>query len=79
MVDIPGSHHYDYTDFTYFSYIAKKLNFSGTVSTKKMAKIMNVTLLDFFNYTLKDDKKINLDNYKKEFPEIDIIYSNINN
>ena len=27
MVDIPGSHHYDYTDFTYFSYIAKKLNF----------------------------------------------------
>ena len=79
MVDIPGSHHYDYTDFTYFSYIAKKLNFSGIVSTKKMAKIMNVTLLDFFNYTLKDDKKINLDNYKKEFPEIDIIYSNINN
>jgi len=79
MVDIPGSHHYDYTDFTYFSYLAKKLNFSGIVSTKKMAKIMNVTLLDFFNYTLKDDKKINLDNYKKEFPEIDIIYSNINN
>ena len=79
MVNIPGSHHYDYTDFTYFSYLAKKLNFSGIVSTKKMAKIMNVTLLDFFNYTLKDDKKINLDNYKKEFPEIDIIYSNINN
>ena len=79
MVDIPGSHHYDYTDFTYFSYLAKKLNFSGIVSTKKMANIMNVTLLDFFNYTLKDDKKINLDNYKKEFPEIDIIYSNINN
>ena len=79
MIDIPGSHHYDYTDFTYFSYLAKKLNFSGVVPTKKMAKIMNVTLLDFFNYTLKDDKKINLDNYKKEFPEIDIIYSNINN
>ena len=79
MIDIPGSHHYDYTDFTYFSYLAKKLNFSGVVPTKKMAKIMNVTLLDFFNYTLKDDKKINLDNFKKEFPEIDIIYSNINN
>ena len=79
MIDIPGSHHYDYTDFTYFSYVAKKLNFSGIVSTKKMAKIMNVTLLDFFNHTLKNDKKINLDNYKKEFSEIDIIYSNINN
>ena len=79
MIDIPGSHHYDYTDFTYFSYVAKKLNFSGIVPTKKMAKIMNVTLLDFFNHTLKNDKKINLDNYKKEFSEIDIIYSNINN
>ena len=79
MIDIPGSHHYDYTDFTYFSYVAKKLNFSGIVPTKKMAKIMNVTLLDFFNHTLKNNKKINLDNYKKEFSEIDIIYSNINN
>ena len=39
MIDIPGSHHYDYTDFTYFSYIAKKLNFSGTVSTKKWQKL----------------------------------------
>ena len=44
-----------------------------------MAKIMNVTLLDFFNHTLKNNQEINLDVYKKEFPEVDIIYSNTNN
>ena len=53
MIDIPGSNHYDYTDFTYFSYVAKKLNFTGDVSVDTMASIMNETLLDFFNYTLK--------------------------
>tara|TARA_B100002051_G_C16257646_1_gene402698 strand:- start:57 stop:560 length:504 start_codon:yes stop_codon:yes gene_type:complete len=79
MIDIPGSHHYDYTDFTYFSYLAKKLNFSGSVSTKTMANVMNVTLLDFFDYTLKNKDIFNLDNYKEEFPEIDIIYSSFNN
>ena len=79
MIDIPGSHHYDYSDFTYFSYIAKKLNFSGEVPTKQMARIINVTLLDFFNYTLKNKKEINLNDYKKRFPEINILYSNIKN
>jgi len=73
IIDIPGSYHYDYTDFTYFTYLSKKLNFSGSVSTKTMAKIMNTTLLDFFNYTLKNKGSINLEAYKEEFPEIDII------
>ena len=43
---------YDFTDFTYFTYLSKKLNFSGSVDTDTMAELMNVTLLDFFNYTL---------------------------
>ena len=72
-IDIPGSYHYDYTDFTYFSYLSKQLNFSGSVPTKTMAKIMNTTLLDFFNYTLKNKAQIDLEYYKKEFPEINVI------
>ena len=78
MIDIPGSNHYDYTDFTYFSYVAKKLDFSGSVHTKIMAQIMNETLLDFFNYTLKKDKEINLNSYSQKFSEINIIYTNTN-
>ena len=73
VIDIPGSYHYDYTDFPYFSYLSKKLNFSGSVSTETMAKIMNTTLVDFFDYTLKNKNKIDLDSYKEKYPEINII------
>ena len=52
MIDIPGTYHYDYTDFTYFTYLTKKMNFSGSVPSDTMAKIMNTTLVDFFNHTL---------------------------
>ena len=38
-----------------------------------MAKLMNITLLDFFDYTLKNKGVIDLDYYKEKFPEIDII------
>jgi len=79
MIDIPGSYHYDYTDFTYFTYLTKKMNFSGSVPANTMAKIMNTTLLDFFNHTLKNKKEINLDDYKRRFPEINVLYSNIKN
>ena len=73
IIDIPGSYHYDYTDFPYFSYLSKKLNFSGSVPTETMAKIMNTTLIDFFDYTLKNKNKIDLDSYKEKYPEINII------
>ena len=42
-----------------------------------MAKIMNVMLLDFFDYTLKNKQILELNQYKEQFSEIDIIYSNI--
>ena len=74
MIDIPGSNHYDYTDFTYFSYIAKKLNFTGDVSVDTMASIMNETLLDFFNYTLKNSNTPNIDYYQNKYKEIDLLY-----
>ena len=41
-----------------------------------MADIMNITLLDFFDYTLKKEGGVELNTYKANFPEIDIIYSN---
>ena len=49
IIDIPGSYHYDYTDFTYFTHLSKKMGFSGSVASERMAEIMNTTLLDFFN------------------------------
>ena len=73
IIDVPGSYHYDFCDFTYFTYLSKQLNFSGSVDTDTMAKLMNITLLDFFDYTLKNKGVIDLDYYKEKFPEIDII------
>ena len=76
MIDIPGSHHYDYSDFTYFSYVAKIMNFSGDVPVNTMANIMNETLLDFFDYTLKNKKAPDVNHYKNKYSEIDILYIN---
>ena len=76
MIDIPGSFHYDYTDFTYFTYVAKKLNFSGNVSVNTMVNIMNETLLEFFNYTLKNMNVPDINQYKNKYSEIDILYIN---
>ena len=73
MIDIPGSYHYDYTDFTYFTYLTKKMNFSGSVPTDTMAKIMNITLLDFFNHTLKGYDKVSPTTYKDFFSQLDVI------
>ncbi len=73
MIDNPGSYHYDYTDFTYFTYLTKKMNFSGSVPTDTMAKIMNATLVDFFNHTLKGYDKVDPITYKKNFPYLDIV------
>ena len=73
MIDIPGTYHYDYTDFTYFTYLTKKMNFSGSVPSDTMAKIMNTTLVDFFNHTLKGYSKVNTNIYKNKFPQLNII------
>ncbi len=75
MIDIPGSFHYDYTDFTYFSYLSKRLNFSGSVDPIIMANIMNITLVNFFDKTLKENKNI-VNNYEILFPEVSVIYDN---
>lgn len=73
MLDIPGSSHYDYTDFTYFTYLTKKMKFSGNIPHDSMAEIMNVTLLDFFNMTLKNSENVNVNYYIKKYPFINVI------
>ena len=49
------------------------MNFSGSVPTDTMAKIMNITLLDFFNHTLKGYDKVNPSTYKDFLPQLNII------
>ena len=51
----------------------KKMNFSGSVPSDTMAKIMNTTLVDFFNHTLKGYSKVNTNIYKNKFPQLNII------
>ena len=53
--------------------VTNKMNFSGSIPTDTMAKIMNTTLVDFFNYTLKQYDKVNSITYKEKFPQINII------
>ena len=76
MIDIPGSYHYDYTDFTYFTYLTKRMNFSGEISTDDMVNIMNETLLDFLNASLKNYNFIDPTIYKTKYPMIDLIIKN---
>mgnify|MGYP001170388512 CR=1 FL=1 len=66
---IEGSRHYDFTDFSQFTRLTKKFG-SGDISPKKIRKIMNMIMIDFFNSKLKSGIKFNPEIYSRVFPEI---------
>ena len=52
------------------------MNFSGEISTDDMVNIMNETLLDFLNASLKNYNFIDPTIYKTKYPMIDLIIKN---
>ena len=66
---VEGSKHYDFTDFSQFTRLTKKFG-SGKISPKNIRIIMNTLLLDFFNSSLKGDKKFEPQTYEQMFSEL---------
>ena len=66
---VEGSRHYDFTDFSQFTRLTKKLG-SGKISPKTIRLIMNTILLDFFDHSLKGEKKFNPEAYEQVYSDL---------
>ncbi len=65
-----GSAHYNFSDFNYMPKLFKYTPMLGSVDQALMSKMMNKTVLDFFNYTLKDDKNNQFNSKKSPYEDV---------
>ena len=68
-LDVQGSSHYDFSDFSQFSKVSKKYG-SGTIASDRIRLIMNTTIRNFFDQNLKKSEAISLTDYQSLYPEI---------
>ena len=68
-LDVKGSSHYDFSDFSQFSKVSKKYG-SGTIESDRIRFIMNNTIRNFFDQNLKKSISISLEEYRRLYPEI---------
>ena len=68
-LDVQGSSHYDFSDFSQFSKVSKKYG-SGTIASDRIRLIMNTTIRNFFDQNLKKSEAMSLTDYQSLYPEI---------
>ena len=68
-LDVQGSSHYDFSDFSQFSKVSKKYG-SGTIDSDRIRLIMNTTIRNFFDQNLKKSEAMSLTDYQSLYPEI---------
>ena len=68
-LDVKGSSHYDFSDFSQFSKVSKKYG-SGTIASDRIRFIMNTTIRNFFDQNLKQSVTKSFIDYKSLYPEI---------
>jgi len=71
-LSVNNSDHYNFTDYSLYQYsqIAPLL---GTIDGARIIKIMNVTILAFFDKYLKEEQNIDLKKFAEEYSEIKIV------
>lgn len=57
---VHGSGHLNFTDLPLFSTVLASMLGTGEIDSRYCIETMNEIVLDFFNYTLKDEKKLQL-------------------
>ena len=75
LYQIDGTTHFDFTMVYMFSPLIKLVGFSGSINSKDLNMILEETIVNFFDETLKAD--INSDFSPDGFDEIRIIRSNL--
>ena len=73
VIGIQGTKHYDFSDLPMLSPLAPQLGLKGPLKGKKVIKITNTYLINFFNLTLKA-KPTDLFNGQSHFSEIIVLH-----
>lgn len=77
LVTIEGAEHYNFTDLTLVSPLAKTFNFSGPINGSQMIRIMNTYSLAFFDKHLKGLAAPVLNGISADYPEVSIESRNL--
>lgn len=70
VITIAGTKHYDFSDLPLLSPIAPQLGLKGPLNGKRVAEIVNVYLIDFFELTLRNIPSDLFDNNFSDFEEV---------
>lgn len=73
-IKVDGSAHYNYSDFNYMPPIFKFTPMLGSIEPIRMSEILNKSILDFFDYTLKNKNSDNMfENKQSDFDELSFL------
>jgi len=68
-LDVQGTTHYDFTDFSQFNRLTKRYG-SGEIAPPRIRRITNSVIRDFFDHYLKDGPALAGETYEKLYPEV---------
>ena len=67
-INVPGTNHFDYTDFIQYSSYSKYFGINGDVSPNEIRDLMNFCVIKYFNHNLKDSTFTDWNILKKKYP-----------
>ena len=68
-LDVQGTTHYDFTDFSQFNRLTKRYG-SGEIAPPRIRRITNSVIRDFFDHYLKNGPALAGETYEKLYPEV---------
>ncbi|MDQ3699169.1 MAG: hypothetical protein M3373_14285 [Gemmatimonadota bacterium] len=71
-VNVEGSTHFNYSDFSMISPIFKRIGFLGSIEGARMQAIMNAYLVAFFDTHLRGERAQLLDQTSAMYPEVSL-------
>jgi hypothetical protein len=74
VIIINGTKHFDFTDVPLLSPIAPQLGLKGPLNGKRVTKIVNAYLLDFFEMTLNNKPSLLFGGSFDDFSEVKVRY-----
>jgi hypothetical protein len=72
VISIDGTKHFDFSDLPLLSPIAPQLGLKGPLNGKRVTKIVDSYLLDFFEMTLNDKPSALFDGLFNDFSEVKV-------
>ena len=70
VLEIEGTHHFDFTDIPLLTPLAHRLDLAGTIGASRGLPLINAYTLAFFNHTLQNQPAPLLDGPSPDYPEV---------